>query len=239
MMRRTLLIPAALCAVFIVGLYSCKDLGHAPSRPGLTASKFLVVLNPGARDTVVISGGNPPYTISRHPDAQLATATLVNNTDGTGTLVIGAAAGSVSGSTTVKVKDTDTHERQLDAPTHEEEEIEIEIRVTPGGSGVSFANQVQPIFTANCVNAGCHPGGGAPFSLVAGVSYANLVNQDATVGACQGQKRVLPGDANNSVLVKRLEGSSCGNRMPLGGNQLPAASLQLIRDWITQGAPNN
>jgi len=39
--------------------------------------------------------------------------------------------------------------------------------------------------------------------------------------------------------VKRLEGSTCGNRMPLGGSQLPAASIQLIRDWISQGALNN
>lgn len=236
MLKRTLASVLVLGAVVAV-LYSCKDFGHAPSRPALTASKYLVVLNPGGRDTVTIRGGNPPYTISRQPNSLLATATLLNNANGTGTLVIQAATGSVSGSTSIKVKDTHRHDSQIDAPAHEEEEIEIEIRVSP--VAVSFASQIQPIFTTSCVNAGCHPGGGAPFSLAVGESYENLVNQNATGGPCRGQSRVAPGDANNSVLVKRLEGSSCGNRMPLGGSALPAAQIQLIRDWISQGAPRN
>lgn len=236
MAKRVLVVIVALAAVILLG-QSCKDLGDAIGRPALVASTFSVTLTPGGQATVTISGGNPPYSISRQPDPLLATATLTNNADGTGTLVIQAASGSVSGTTSVKVKDSDTHDSFPDAPLHEENEIEIEIRVT--ATLVSFANQVQPIFTNNCVNAGCHPGGGAPFSLAAGVSYGQLVNQDASVGSCQGQKRVQPGDANNSVLVKRLEGSACGNRMPLGGSALSSASIQLIRDWITQGALNN
>ncbi|HXG00901.1 MAG TPA: hypothetical protein VNL69_08945 [Bacteroidota bacterium] len=218
--------------------FSCKDIGHTPGIPPLVASALSVTLNPGEQTTVTISGGNPPYSISEHPDSQLATASLTNNADGTGSLLIRAASGAVSGTTRVKVKDTDTHGSSLDSPLHEENEIEIEIRVTATGT-VLFSSQIQPIFTNNCVNAGCHPGGGAPFSLASGASYGNLVNQAATAGVCQGQPRVQPGSPDSSVLVKRLEGSTCGNRMPLGGSQLPAASIQLIRDWITQGALNN
>ncbi len=239
MTSKKILIAAVVLVVVAVFVQSCKDLGHAPPRPPLTASAFVVTLSPGGQTTVTISGGNPPYTISRQPNPSLATATLTNNVDRTGSLTIRAASGTVSGTTSVKVKDSDTHGAPTDAPLHEENEIEIEIRVTPGGSGVSFANQVQPIFTTNCVNAGCHPGGGAPFSLRAGESYRELVNQDASGGPCRGQKRVLPRDPANSVLVKRLEGSTCGNLMPLGGSPLPAASIQLIRDWISQGAQNN
>lgn len=235
MMSKRILVPYVFLAA-LVGFGSCKDLGDLTRLP-LTASASTVTLIPGGQAIVTISGGNPPYSISRQPDPLLATATLANNADRTGSLVIQAASGGVSGTTSVKVKDSDTHDSPTDALFHEENEIEIEIRVTP--AVVSFANQIQPIFTANCVNAGCHPGGGAPFSLTAGVSYGQLVNQDATVGPCQGQKRVLPGDANNSVLIKRLEGSTCGNRMPLGGSQLPSASIQLIRGWISQGAQNN
>lgn len=237
MTRKKILAAVAVVAVVAVFVQSCKDLGHAPTKPPLTASTLLVTLSPGGQTTVTISGGNPPYTISRQPDPSLATANLTNNVDRTGSLTIRAASGSVSGTTSVKVKDSDTHDAPTDAPLHEENEIEIEIRVTP--ALVSFASQIQPIFTNSCVNAGCHPGGGAPFSLRAGESYAQLVNQNATVGPCQGQRRVIPADPANSVLVKRVEGSTCGNRMPLGGSQLPAASIQLIRDWISQGALNN
>jgi len=238
MTHKKILAAVAVVAVVAVFVQSCKDLGHAPTKPPLTASTLLVTLSPGGQTTVTISGGNPPYTISRQPDTSLATATLTNNANRTGSLTIRAASGSVSGTTSVKVKDSDTHDAPTDAPLHEENEIEIEIRVTP--ALVSFANDIQPIFTSNCAVTGCHvSGGSAPFTLNAGASYAQLVNQNATVGPCQGQRRVIPNDPANSVLVKRLEGSTCGNRMPLGGSPLPAASIQLIRDWISQGALNN
>jgi hypothetical protein len=239
MMAKRILVVVVSLTLLAILIEGCKDLGHGIDRPALVASTFSVTLNPGGQATVTISGGNPPYSISREPDPQLATATLTNNPDGTGSLLIRAEAGAVSGTTSVKVKDTDTHGSFLDSPLHEENEIEIEIRVTPAGGGVSFSAQIQPIFTASCVNAGCHPGGGAPFSLASGQSYSNLVNQPASVGSCQGQMRVQPANPDNSVLVKRLEGSTCGNQMPLGGTPLSAASIQLIRDWITQGAQNN
>jgi hypothetical protein len=103
---------------------------------------------------------------------------------------------------------------------------------------ISFSAQVQPIFTSSCVNAGCHPGGGAPFPLLAAVSYNNLVGINATAGPCAGGKRVQPSNADASALTKRLDGT-CGSQMPLGGNPLPSTQRQLIRDWINQGARNN
>jgi hypothetical protein len=111
----------------------------------------------------------------------------------------------------------------------------ITVTVSPP---VSYSAQVQPIFTNNCVNAGCHPGGGAPFPLVPSQSYSLLVGVDATTGPCRPIKRVLAGNPDASALVKRLEGT-CGDLMPFGGNPLPAGNIQLIRDWISQGARNN
>ncbi len=232
-----------IAAVFLLtlaaGMYSCKDMGHVVARSNvLTATTFLVTLNPGGSASVTISGGNPPYRISRDPSASLASATLTNNANGTGTLLIQAVSSSVSGTTSVKIKDSDTHDSSLDSPMHEENEIEIEIRVSPAATGVSFSTQIQPIFTASCVNAGCHPGGGAPFSLASGSSYASLVNVPASTGPCAGDMRVVPNNPGASGLVKRIEGN-CGNLMPLGGSALPSGSIQLIRDWISQGALNN
>lgn len=136
----------------------------------------------------------------------------------------------------MKVKDTDSHSAN-DSPLHEEDEIEITIRVN--ATVILFGTQVQPIFTASCVNSGCHPGGGAPFSLQSSVSYANLVNVNATTGPCAGDKRVLPGNAAASALIKRLDGTCGSLRMPLGGGPLPQAQVDVIRDWINQGAQNN
>ena len=111
------------------------------------------------------------------------------------------------------------------------------VNVSVSSQPVLFLTQVQPIFTTNCVNAGCHPGGGAPFSLQAN-AYSNLVNITATNGPCAGDKRVLPSNADASALIKRLDGN-CGLQMPLGLAPLPSAQRQLIRDWINQGARNN
>lgn len=240
-MMNKLVSGIALALFVTAGIYSCKDMGHAPARAALSASTVNVVLNPGGSIVVAITGGNPPYTISRPPDNALATATLVNKTDGTADLTIQATSANVSGTTRVKIKDRDTHGSAGESPDHEENEIEIEIRISGGGGGgggVSFSTQVQPIFTTSCVNAGCHPGSGAPFSLRSDNAYANLVNVAATTGPCAGDLRVSPGNAAASALVKRLEGT-CGVRMPIGGAALSQAELDLIKSWINQGALNN
>ena len=42
-----------------------------------------------------------------------------------------------------------------------------------------------------------------------------------------------------SYLVQKLEGTAAvGERMPLGGEPLPAATLAAIRSWIDAGAPS-
>src|ERR1700733_5977473 len=39
----------------------------------------------------------------------------------------------------------------------------------------SYANDIQPIFTANCALSGCHTAGGQTPNLTAGVSYNDLI----------------------------------------------------------------
>ena len=112
----------------------------------------------------------------------------------------------------------------------------------PPGSSVSFSQQIQPIFNNNgCV--GCHGGSGG-LSLAPGQSHHNLVNVNAQAG-CTTKKRVLPGNPNESVLYIRIAATTpdteCGpnSRMPQGGPRLPQATIDLVRDWIAQGAKNN
>jgi len=111
----------------------------------------------------------------------------------------------------------------------------------PGGdqpkADPSFSSDIVPIFTRlGCTAGGCH---GAPVQAglnLASSPYTNLVNVASTQ---TGELRVIPGNANDSYLVKKLEGrASQGERMPVGG-QIGTTDLANIKNWITQGAKNN
>jgi mono/diheme cytochrome c family protein len=94
------------------------------------------------------------------------------------------------------------------------------------------------VFTTSC--SGCHTGpqsGVLPsgLDLTSKVQSAGSLINVASVEN-PALKRVLPNDANNSYLIKKLEGTA-GTQMPLGGQPLSAATIAQIRTWITNGAP--
>lgn len=68
-------------------------------------------------------------------------------------------------------------------------------------------------------------------------TYSGLVGVPAT--GLAGEIRVIPGDAENSYLIKKLEGRDgiAGSRMPLSGSPLTTLQLNQIRAWINAGAP--
>jgi methionine-rich copper-binding protein CopC len=115
--------------------------------------------------------------------------------------------------------------------------------VTPGSgdSGVltaDFQSIQENVFDARCVK--CHSGAGAPegLQLDAGHSY------DLLVGHASAEQsnvlRVEPGDPDSSYIIRKLEGASgiSGVRMPADGPPyLPQATIDVIRQWITNGAP--
>ena len=94
----------------------------------------------------------------------------------------------------------------------------------------------------NCV--GCHSDQGRNASgglvLLDGRAYDALVGRPST--GKPGTTRVIPGDPDNSYLVRKLEGASdiAGVRMPRGnGPFLTSGQMLVIRRWIQQGAQNN
>lgn len=96
--------------------------------------------------------------------------------------------------------------------------------------GISFALDIQPIFTANCALTFCHVIGGlAPLSLEPGLSFANMI------------LRVEPGNSAGSYLISRLTVNDppLFPRMPLNRAPLSTTSLDLIKAWIDNGALNN
>lgn len=109
---------------------------------------------------------------------------------------------------------------------------------TPTGptSNVSFASSIQPIFTSFCIS--CHtPGGTASFLLLTSGSYSNLVNKPSTFTS--GGTLVVSGNSADSVLYKRVSGSSVGARMPKGLAPLSSSDQDLIKTWIDEGAKDN
>ena len=76
--------------------------------------------------------------------------------------------------------------------------------------------------------------------LLAGRSYQQLVGRAST--SKPGATLVIPGDPDNSYLVKKLEGASdiIGLRMPRNtGPFLTEGQMRVIRRWIAEGADNN
>jgi Ca2+-binding RTX toxin-like protein len=107
--------------------------------------------------------------------------------------------------------------------------------VDPVATGVDYATEIQPIFNSRCIS--CHSGVSAPqgLRLDANNSYANLVG--VASNEVPSLQRVEPGDPDNSYLVQKVEGTAdVGGQMPLGGPPLSAATIAVIRQWISEGA---
>lgn len=84
---------------------------------------------------------------------------------------------------------------------------------------VSFASDVQPIFSTYCVT--CHgsvnPNGGVVLSSYSGVSVV----------------------ANSGKLLGVVSWANGFLKMPLGGSQIPECDINTIEAWINQGVLNN
>ena len=99
------------------------------------------------------------------------------------------------------------------------EEIEtIDITVP-----ISFATQIQPIFTANCIL--CHKAGSTSPYLTEGSAY-NAINTS---------KYINTSDPSQSLLYRRVIASGGFT----GHATLPSAQAALLLGWIQQGAKNN
>ena len=87
-------------------------------------------------------------------------------------------------------------------------------------------------------NVGRTPAAG--LNLVEGASYGALVGRPSINKP--GETFVIPGDPDNSYLVKKLEGTAgiVGLRMPRNaGPFLTEGQMLVLRRWIKEGAANN
>ena len=96
--------------------------------------------------------------------------------------------------------------------------------------GIAFQNDIFPIFQANCIFAGCHAA--PPPSGLLLTTFDNFKK-----GGNSGPP-FIPKDNKNSLIVKRITGV-IQPQMPLGRLPLKDAEIQLIKDWIDEGAEDN
>lgn len=94
------------------------------------------------------------------------------------------------------------------------------------GTTVSFAADILPLFQSRCAN--CH-GGNRTEEGLSLRTYADVMT------GSEGGPVIIPGDAVNSVLHEMV----ATQEMPKRGPKLTPAQVQLIADWINEGALDN
>ena len=94
------------------------------------------------------------------------------------------------------------------------------------GATVSFANDVLPILESRCVN--CHGGDRTEEDL-------SLKTYNDLLAGSQNGAVVVPNDADHSKLAELI----INQKMPKRGPKLTPPQIQLIVDWINQGALEN
>jgi hypothetical protein len=123
---------------------------------------------------------------------------------------------------------------------------ELKTPTDPLGGGepidptATFTRVQNEIFTPSCAVIGCHDplGQSSQMILTAGQAYGQIVNRPSV--EMPSLSRIQPNDVANSYLYRKITGAGItGERMPFGGPSLSDAQIQLVRNWIRRGAPND
>ncbi|MDC0722476.1 hypothetical protein [Nannocystis bainbridge] len=163
--------------------------------------------------------------------------TTDDTTTVTPTTTVSTTDDTTPGTTTTTGPDTTT---EPDTTTDPDTTTEPDTTTTTTGAGLSWETDVYPqVVEGNC---GCHQQGSGGLTFTnAQDSYANIIGVASTQAA--GFDRVTAGDPNASYFLAKVNGTSGeapfnGNpaQMPLGGSPLDGATIELLEQWIADGA---
>ncbi len=96
----------------------------------------------------------------------------------------------------------------------------------------TYNNFIGPEITGSCAIAGCH-GNGFTSSGFSAETYQSFL-----AGGSLGSG-VAPRDTASSIVFQRLQGTTAGSQMPLGGPPFVQSTLDSIAVWILAGAPES
>ena len=107
---------------------------------------------------------------------------------------------------------------------------------------VSYATDVQPIFSGNCTSGPCHNPQrlSGELDLTSPDSYSQLLGVASS--ECDGRVRVTAGDVAQSYLFDKVTGAECPGTDPMPPPGLPAlsaAQIDTLRTWICTGAADD
>jgi len=93
---------------------------------------------------------------------------------------------------------------------------------------VDFSTQIKPILNEHCL--ACHGG------VKRSGGFSLLFRQDALAATDSGKPAILPGNAGNSEMIRRLTHPDPELRMPYREDPLSEEEIDLLKRWIEQGA---
>jgi hypothetical protein len=93
------------------------------------------------------------------------------------------------------------------------------------------------VFTPICSK--CHIGAGAPRGLQLDSAHAFMDLVGVASVEVPSLQRVKASDPDSSYMIQKIEGASGiqGGQMPLGEQPLDQTTINMIRQWVTNGAP--
>jgi hypothetical protein len=107
---------------------------------------------------------------------------------------------------------------------------------------VSFALDLRPMMNSEDFGCGCHtPTNGTPSGIQLGGLNLGSYQSLRQGGRTSGSQIIVEGDPCSSVLIQKLSDTpGFGSRMPLDGEPYWSdEQLQMMHDWIAEGAQDN
>ncbi|GEM_PF-3225954 len=154
--------------------------------------------------------------------------------------ILGSAGCQSAGTMTSPVPVPNTTSTSTTAPI-QTSTMPIPTPATATVPGVSFVKDIQTVFSGKCT--ACHNNSSrlGGLSLEPGSAYNNLVNAKSNESALN---RVTAGSPDKSYLLNKVLGTQgqaggSGLQMPSAGPRLPQDQINLIQQWISEGAPDN
>ena len=103
-----------------------------------------------------------------------------------------------------------------------------------GQKEISYRADVQPILKQYCLE--CHADGGDGYAK----SGLLMTSHESLMKGTKYGAIVKPGDSLGSVLIQLVEGRADPSiKMPHGKAALPKEQIEVLKQWVVQGAKNN
>lgn len=94
---------------------------------------------------------------------------------------------------------------------------------------IDFSTEVKPILNKHCIS--CHGG------VKRNANFSVLFRHEALDTTESGRRGIIPGDPDHSEMIRRITSNDPEVRMPYKEEPLSAKQINILTEWIRQGAP--